>query len=35
MYKGGARIDSTNQTDFLDESAGPQIPEELMAGGWS
>jgi hypothetical protein len=35
MYAGGARIDVTNQTDFLDESAGPQIPDELSAGGWS
>jgi len=35
MYAGGARIDSTNRTDFLDENAGPEIPDELSAGGWS
>lgn len=35
MYAGGARIDSTNRTDFLDDSFEQPIPEELAAGGWS
>jgi len=35
MYKGGARIDSSNRTDFLDESSQPEMPLELEAGGWS
>jgi hypothetical protein len=35
MYAGGARIDATNRTDFLDENMANEIPDELMAGGWS
>jgi hypothetical protein len=35
MYAGGARIDATNKTDFLDETAQSQMPDELFAGGWS
>jgi hypothetical protein len=35
QYAGGARIDESNRSDFLDESDGQRIPEELTAGGWS
>jgi hypothetical protein len=35
MYAGGARIDASNRTDFLDDQPDQQIPDELFAGGWS